>query len=150
MYLPLPLVPREGLYQIHWQSLNTHRGKHRSGGAQKGGGSNLRKIGAGENFEVSGVPKLNPFLQRFSIYIYIYIENPQFGGQKSNRNKLSKDNLRGEFPTLFSSVRCVRYVLTPPIPVSDRRADTQTPTRPTAFLARTLTRKRFPHFTWIT
>ena len=29
-----PLVPREGLYQIHGQSLNTHRGKHRSGGAQ--------------------------------------------------------------------------------------------------------------------
>ena len=28
-----PLVPREGLYQIHGQSLNTHRGKHRSGGA---------------------------------------------------------------------------------------------------------------------
>ena len=28
------LVPREGLYQIHGQSLNTHRGKHRSGGAQ--------------------------------------------------------------------------------------------------------------------
>ena len=30
-----PLVPREGLYQIHGQSLNTHRGKHRSGGAQQ-------------------------------------------------------------------------------------------------------------------
>ena len=30
-----PLVPGEGLYQIHGQSLNTHRGKHRSGGAQK-------------------------------------------------------------------------------------------------------------------
>ena len=30
---PFPLVPREGLYQIHGQSLNTHRGKHRSGGA---------------------------------------------------------------------------------------------------------------------
>ena len=29
------LVPREGLYQIHGQSLNTHRGKHRSGGARK-------------------------------------------------------------------------------------------------------------------
>ena len=29
-----PLVPGEGLYQIHAQSLNTHRGKHRSGGAQ--------------------------------------------------------------------------------------------------------------------
>ena len=29
-----PLVPREELYQIHGQSLNTHRGKHRSGGAQ--------------------------------------------------------------------------------------------------------------------
>ena len=29
-----PLVPREGLYQIHGQSLNTPRGKHRSGGAQ--------------------------------------------------------------------------------------------------------------------
>ena len=28
-----PLVPGEGLYQIHGQSLNTHRGKHRSGGA---------------------------------------------------------------------------------------------------------------------
>ena len=28
-------MPREGLYQIHGQSLNnTHRGKHRSGGAQ--------------------------------------------------------------------------------------------------------------------
>ena len=31
-----PLVPREGLYQIHGQSLNTHRGKHRSGGARSG------------------------------------------------------------------------------------------------------------------
>ena len=30
-----PLVLGEGLYQIHGQSLNTHRGKHRSGGAQK-------------------------------------------------------------------------------------------------------------------
>ena len=29
-----PLVPREGLYQIRGQSLNTHQGKHRSGGAQ--------------------------------------------------------------------------------------------------------------------
>ena len=29
-----PLVPREGLYQIRGQSLNTHRGRHRSGGAQ--------------------------------------------------------------------------------------------------------------------
>ena len=29
-----PLVPGEGLYQIHGQSLNTHRGKHRSGGTQ--------------------------------------------------------------------------------------------------------------------
>ena len=29
-----PLVPREGLYQIHGQSLNTHRDQHRSGGAQ--------------------------------------------------------------------------------------------------------------------
>ena len=27
-----PLVPGEGLYQIHGQSLNTHWGKHRSGG----------------------------------------------------------------------------------------------------------------------
>ena len=27
-----PLVRGEGLYQIHGQSLNTHRGKHRSGG----------------------------------------------------------------------------------------------------------------------
>ena len=27
-----PLVPGEGLSQIHGQSLNTHRGKHRSGG----------------------------------------------------------------------------------------------------------------------
>ena len=26
--------PGEGLYQIHEQSLNTHRGKQRSGGAQ--------------------------------------------------------------------------------------------------------------------
>ena len=30
-----PLVRGEGLYQIHGQSLNTHRGKHRSGGAQE-------------------------------------------------------------------------------------------------------------------
>ena len=29
-----PLVPREGLHKIHGQSLNTHWGKHRSGGAQ--------------------------------------------------------------------------------------------------------------------
>ena len=34
MYLPPPRVPGEGLYQIHGQSLNTHRGKHRSGDAQ--------------------------------------------------------------------------------------------------------------------
>ena len=34
VYLPFSLVPREGLYQIHVQSLNTHRGKHRSGGAR--------------------------------------------------------------------------------------------------------------------
>ena len=26
--------PKRGALQIHWQSLNTHRGKHRSGGAQ--------------------------------------------------------------------------------------------------------------------
>ena len=33
-YLP-DTLPREGaLGQIHCQSLNTHRGKHRSGGAQ--------------------------------------------------------------------------------------------------------------------
>ena len=30
-----PLVSGEGLYQIHGQSLSTHRGKHRSGGAQE-------------------------------------------------------------------------------------------------------------------
>ena len=30
-----PLVPGEALYRIHRQSLNTHRGKHRSGGAEK-------------------------------------------------------------------------------------------------------------------
>ena len=29
-----PQGPREWLYQIHGQSLNTHRGKHRPGGAQ--------------------------------------------------------------------------------------------------------------------
>ena len=34
MYLPFSLVPREGLFQIHGQALNTHRGKHRSGGAR--------------------------------------------------------------------------------------------------------------------
>ena len=34
VYLPFSLVPREGLYQIHGQSLNTHRGKHRSGDAR--------------------------------------------------------------------------------------------------------------------
>ena len=32
--LDLPLVLREGLDQTHGQPLNTHRGKHRSGGAQ--------------------------------------------------------------------------------------------------------------------
>ena len=30
-----PLVPGEALYRIHRQYLNTHRGKHRSGGAQE-------------------------------------------------------------------------------------------------------------------
>ena len=30
-----PLVLGEGLYQIHGQSLDTHQGKHRSGGAQE-------------------------------------------------------------------------------------------------------------------
>ena len=34
LYLPFSLVLGEGLYQIHGQSLNTHRGKHRSGGTQ--------------------------------------------------------------------------------------------------------------------
>ena len=33
-----PLVPREGLYQIHGQSLNTHQGEHRSGPLPKGPG----------------------------------------------------------------------------------------------------------------
>ena len=32
------LVPGEVLYRIHRQSLNTHQGKHRSGGAQNYGG----------------------------------------------------------------------------------------------------------------
>ena len=41
------------------------------------------------------------------------IENPQFGSQKS---KLSKDNFRAEF-----TPSSVRYVLTPPIPVSEER-----------------------------
>ena len=31
VYLPGPIVPGEALYRIHRQSLNTHRGKHRSG-----------------------------------------------------------------------------------------------------------------------
>ena len=39
VYVPFSLVPREGLYQIHLQSLNTHRGKHRSGGARVLAGS---------------------------------------------------------------------------------------------------------------
>ena len=39
-----PLVPREGLYQIHGQSLNTHRGKHRSGGAQGNSGEGVCRI----------------------------------------------------------------------------------------------------------
>ena len=29
------LVLRGGLYQIHWQALNTHGGKRRTGGAQR-------------------------------------------------------------------------------------------------------------------
>ena len=39
-----PLVPREGLYQIHGQSLNTHRGKHRSGGAQTHTRAHMRTV----------------------------------------------------------------------------------------------------------
>ena len=49
----LSLVPREGLYQIHGQSLNTHRGKHRSGGARSFPGKG-RKRGTHTNFFEEG------------------------------------------------------------------------------------------------
>ena len=47
-----PLVPREGLYQIHGQSLNTHRGKHRSGGAQsfRAAGKSVKNLPAASKF----------------------------------------------------------------------------------------------------
>ena len=35
MYLPDPLSRERGFARYMGQSLNTHRGKHRSGGAQK-------------------------------------------------------------------------------------------------------------------
>ena len=60
--------------------------------------------GGGENFEFPGAPEIDPYRDS--------IENPQFGGQKS---KSSGGNFRGEFPPPSS----VRYVLTPPIPVSE-------------------------------
>ena len=48
-----------------------------------------------------------------TLFHRVSTENPQFGGQKP---KLCKDNFRGEFPALSN----VRYVLTPPILVSDQ------------------------------
>ena len=68
------------------------------------GGSNLRKLEGGENFEFSGAPEIDPFLQRFDR------ESPIYG----SKSKSSRGNFRGEFPP-----SSVRYVLTPPIPVSE-------------------------------
>ena len=70
------------------------------------GGVKSPKIRGGvkiSNFQ--GPLKLTPFYR-------VSIENRQFGGQKS---KFSRGNFRGEFPPPSS----VRYVLTPPIPVSE-------------------------------
>ena len=70
------------------------------------GGVKSPKIRGGvkiSNFQ--GPLKLTPFYR-------VSIENRQFGGQKS---KFSRGNFRGEFPP-----SSVRYVLTPPIPVSDK------------------------------
>ena len=72
----------------------------------KGGVKSPKIRGGVKIFNFRGSLNLTPFYRDS-------IENPQFGGQKS---KLSKDNFRGEFPPPSS----VRYVLTPPIPVSDK------------------------------
>ena len=72
------------------------------------GGSNLRKLEGGENFEFRGAPKIDPLRHRDSI------EKCQFGGQKS---KCSRGSFRGKFPPLQRSVRFDP----PPVPVSDSR-----------------------------
>ena len=66
------------------------------------------------NFEFSGAPEIDPLLQRF------FRKSPicQFGGQKS---KSSRGNFWGEFPPPSS----VRYVLNPPILVSEKRLSGQ-------------------------
>ena len=69
-----PLVPREGLYQIHGQSLNTHRGKHRSGGAQR-----IEKIQSRE-----AILKKSSFqyAMKFSIENGFFIPGPSLTAEK--------------------------------------------------------------------
>ena len=73
------------------------------------GGSNLRKLEAGVKILIFGG------FRNLTLFYRDSIENRQFGGQKS---KLCKDNFRGKSPPPASGVR---YVLTPPIPISDYR-----------------------------
>ena len=71
------------------------------------GGSNLRTPEeGGENFEFSGVPEFDPFLQRF-------YRKPLNEGVKSPSFP------RATFGASSPPPSSVRYVLTPPIPVSD-------------------------------
>ena len=70
-----------------------------------GGVKSLKIRGGVKILNFQGTLKLTPFYRDS-------IENRQFGVQKS---KSSRGNFRGDFPPPSS----VRYVLTPPIPVSD-------------------------------
>ena len=70
----------------------------------KGGGSNLRKLeGGAENFEFPGAPEIHPFLQRFFLWTIVDLE-------------VTSPSLRAGD---FRGASGVRYVLTPPIPVSE-------------------------------
>ena len=75
-------------------------------GQRDRGGSNLRKLeGGGENFDFPGAPEIDPSLQRF------YRKSPIWGPKV----QVFEGQLSGRFPPPSN----VRYVLTPPIPVSD-------------------------------
>ena len=104
-----PLVPREGLYQIHGQSLNTHRGKHRSGGAQLG---NSFQTLARKQFFRYRCPQKHYIHKKYVVnyfltgYNYNYINNcrekyvllvPLFPMTKAHQLQLHKQLLRGLF-----------------------------------------------------
>ena len=100
VYLPFSLVPREGLYQIHGQSLNTHRGKHRSGGSQdhQSPPKRGRKIGAAQKLSKSveivcvGTGKRGHF------------ERGLFTGGTSKISKFSRVSRKWSDSPLFSTV----------------------------------------------